>query len=279
MRAFACALAVLGCVAPSRPGDPAPPAVPQQAPRGSLALPGGPRWDGTAYCRKPFSGPFGWLDPIGHIFGITEPVEHLAMVAHDIEASGVVVPSPVQGANDEVDIDGDWNWLIQVDTGMQRLLNAGNFDPDYGGGLGAELVASDMDERVRPRPGDRVWIRGDWVADCWHDIAQAEIHPAFATLVVRADEQQVNFVRKSGVWTDLLDGVVDHRVDPAEDVTFSLVPAGTPGPGQTAVAEELERAARQLIEATLTPGAGSVALHVRIREDGAFYARYRVTWR
>src|SRR5215813_13175051 len=116
-----------GCVYAPAPGDPAAPDRPPPAPTGSSALPVASHWDGTQYCRQPFAGPFGWLDPIGHVFGFPEPVSHLVILAHDVPATGMVIPSCNPGANDEVDIDGDWNFLLWPDGGQDRLLSEGNF--------------------------------------------------------------------------------------------------------------------------------------------------------
>ena len=282
MRRGAIGLGLLcgACAYVPPPGDPAPPDRPAPAPSGGPALPTATRWDGGAYCRAPFSGAFGWADPIGHVLGFTEAVEHLAIVQSAVTARGLCVPSPDLGANDEVDVDGDWNFLVRLDPGQERLLAEGNFDPNYGGGLGAEIVATDLPAPARPVPGDRVTLRGDWVVDCWHDFAQAEIHPAFALLVERGDERLVNVVRRSGVFTDLVDGIRDDRVDPAAEVELVLVPPGTPLSGQRAVLEStLERLASGVVREDASSAADGVHLQLTLAEEGHYYGRFLVAWR
>jgi len=281
VRAFVPLLVCAGCVYVGAPGDPAPPDRPPATPKpAGPGLPTATRWDGQDYCRVPFSTGLGWADPIGHLFGLTQPVEHLYILLHDVAASGRVIPSPNLGANDEVDIDGDWNFLVILDPGQELLLGEGNFDHEYAGGIGAEIDHTDLPEPMWPRPGDRVWMRGDWVVDCWKDIAQGEIHPAFAVVVERGDQRWVNYVRRSGVFTDLLDGVRDQRVDPDPEVTFHLVPTGPSGPGQrAALLETLDRQLRGVAFEDVRAEPEALVVHVRLDEGGQYYAHLRVGWR
>jgi hypothetical protein len=270
------------CVYVAGPGDPAPPDQPGAPARaGAPALPQASRWDGQAYCRQPFSSKLGWLDPVGHLLGFTEPVEHLALLVHDIPASGVVVPSPTNPhANDEVDIDGDWNFQIALVPGQDVLLSQGNFDPDYSGSLGAEIDHEDLPAAMWPRTGDRVAIRGDWVVDCWKDIAQAEIHPAFAVVLDRGADQFINYVRRSGVFTDLIDGVRDQKIDPDKEMVFRLVPPGPASPGQSAaVLATVDRRASGLNLEEITTGTDAVTVRVQIAEAGQYYAHLQIGWR